>query len=97
MKATAILKENNKFIEILFWLFILLDIGFIINAANIQNTNPDKTGFIPRNKPTIAPANAQCAIVTPINGIFNNNIHTPIIPQDKPAKIDNIIALLKKE
>jgi len=28
---------------------------------------------------------------------FNSNIHTPIIPQDMPAKIDNIIALLKNE
>ena len=96
-KAMAMLKENNKIIETLFWLLIFLDIGLIINADTIQNIKPDKIGFIPRNKPIMAPAKAQCAIVTPINGIFNNNIHTPIIPQDKPARIDNIIALLKKE
>ena len=96
-KAMAMLKENNKLIVTLFWLFIFLDIGFIINADKIQKTKPDNIGFIPKNKPIIAPANAQCAIVTPIKGIFSNNIHTPIIPQDIPAKIDSIIALLKKE
>ena len=93
----AILKENNNPTEMLLLVFALLERGFIIVAANIENINPEIIGFIPINNPIIAPAKAQCAMVTPMNGIFNNNIHTPMIPQDNPARIDRIIALLKKE
>ena len=97
INATAMLKENNKLMETLLLVFAFFEMGFIIKAAKIQKTNPKNIGFIPINNPIIAPAKAQCAIVTPTNGMFNNNIQTPIIPQDNPAKIDNISALLKKE
>ena len=97
IKAVAILKENNKLIETLLFVFVFFEMGFIIKAAKMQKINPKRTGFTPINNPIIAPANAQCAMVTPTKGIFNNNIQTPIIPQDNPAKIDNISALLKKE
>ena len=97
INAIAILKENNKLIETLLLVFAFFEMGFIIKAAQIQKTKPKNIGFIPINNPIIAPANAQCAMVTPTKGIFNNNIQTPIIPQDNPAKIDNISALLKKE
>lgn len=97
IKAVAMLKENNNPTDILLFVFDFFERGFIIVAANIEKNKPENIGFIPINKPIIAPAKAQCAIVTPINGIFNKNIHTPIIPQDNPAKIDNMIALLKKE
>jgi hypothetical protein len=97
IKAMAILKENNSPTDMLSFVFDFFERGFIIIAANIENTKPEIIGFIPINSPITAPAKAQCAMVTPINGIFNNNIHTPIIPQDTPAKIDNISALLKKE
>lgn len=97
INAMARLKENNKPTDILLFVFAFFERGDIIIAANIEKINPEIIGFIPINNPIIAPANAQCAIVTPIKGMFNNNIHTPIIPQDNPAKIDNISALLKKE
>ena len=97
INAIAILKENSKLIETLLFVFVFFEIGFIIKEAKIQKINPNKIGFTPINNPIIAPAKAQCAIVTPTNGMFNNNIQTPIIPQDNPAKIDNISALLKKE
>ena len=97
INAVAMLKENNKLIETLLLVFVFFEMGFIIKAAETQQIKPKNIGFTPTNNPIIAPANAQCAIVTPTNGIFNNNIQTPIIPQDNPAKIDNIIALLKKE
>jgi len=97
INAVARLKENNNPTDMLLFVFAFFERGDIIIAANIEKINPEITGFIPANNPIIAPANAQCAMVTPINGIFNNNIHTPIIPQDSPARIDSIIALLKKE
>ena len=97
INAIAMLKENSKLIETLLFVLVFFEMGFIIKAAKTQKTKPNRMGFIPVNKPIIAPANAQCAMVTPTKGIFSNNIHTPIIPQDSPAKIDNISALLKKE
>ena len=64
-------------------------------AETIHNKKAHKTGFIPINIPINAPAKAACAIVIPINEMFNNNIHTPIIPHDIPQNTDIINALLK--
>lgn len=97
INAIAILKEKSKLIETLLFVFVFFEIGFIIKEAKIQKIKPKIIGFTSINKPIIAPAKAQCAIVTPTKGILSNNIHTPIIPHDNPAKIDNISALLKKE
>ena len=97
INAVARLKENNNPTDILLFVFAFFERGEIIIAADIEKIKPEIIGFIPTNNPIMAPANAQCAIVTPIKGMFNNNIHTPIIPQDSPDRIDKIIALLKKE
>ena len=89
------IKENKMPMEILFLVFDFFEMGSISIDENMHNTKAHITGFIPNSKPINAPAKAACAIVIPMKVIFNNNIQTPIIPQDIPQNTDIIIALLK--
>lgn len=88
-------KENNMLIEILVCVFDFFDIGSIKTEEIIHTIKAHKMGLIPINSPINAPAKAACAIAMPINAIFNNNIQTPMIPQDIPQNTDINNALLK--
>ncbi len=93
IKAVPILREKSKFMDMLLCILAFCEIGSISAEADMQKIKLDKTGFVFKNKPIIAPAKAQCAMTTPIKDMFNNNSQTPTIPQDIPDKNDIINAL----